>query len=120
MSVKAFLRPQLRGFWIEVPSLPGCIAWGRSREEALENAYEVLGRAVEGYRAMGRPVPWQPEPSEPPMDGEAIALNAFWDDPLPVRTPEEIREIEEEVARGELIDVADILREYGVDVSKRG
>jgi predicted RNase H-like HicB family nuclease len=120
MSVQAVLRPrQDGGFWVEVPSLPGCIASGASHDLALENAYEVVHRAVDAYRAVGRPVPWQPVSPEPPTDGEVIALHPFWDDPVPVRTPEELRELEEELARGEYIDVADILREYGVDVPPR-
>jgi predicted RNase H-like HicB family nuclease len=120
MSVQAILRSgQHGGFWVEVPSLPGCIARGRTRDEAMENVYEAVGRAVEAYRAQGRPVPWQPEPSQLPADGEVITLNAYWDDPPPVLTPERAREIEAERARGEYIDVADILREYGVDVPRR-
>jgi hypothetical protein len=71
---------------------------------------------MDAYRAVGRPVHWQPVPAEPPTDGEVVALHLFWDDPVPIRTPEELREIDEENAHGEEIDVADILREYGVDV----
>lgn len=46
------------GFWVaEVPSLPGCISQGRTKDEALKNIRE----AIEGYIAAleedGLPIP---------------------------------------------------------------
>ncbi len=46
------------GYWVvEVPSLPGCISQGRTKQEALENIRE----AITGYLAAlvedGLPVP---------------------------------------------------------------
>jgi predicted RNase H-like HicB family nuclease len=114
-ELKAIIRPLERGdFWAELPALPGCATIGPSRDEALENLYEVVGFAVGAYRAAGRPVPWQS--AEVPSDGEVVELEPFWDRPFTPLTPERIKEIEEERARGDWIDVADILREYGVDV----
>jgi len=60
---KAFMRqvilaPGEDGYWVaEVPSLPGCISQGKTRQEALTNIKE----AIEGYIATleddGIPVP---------------------------------------------------------------
>jgi predicted RNase H-like HicB family nuclease len=41
----------------EVPSLPGCISQGKSREEALENVREAISLHVEVLRERGEPVP---------------------------------------------------------------
>ncbi|MEO7859124.1 MAG: type II toxin-antitoxin system HicB family antitoxin [Nitrospirales bacterium] len=43
-----------------VPDLPGCIATGESREEALELIREAIEFHIEGLREDGTPVP---EPS---------------------------------------------------------
>lgn len=50
--------PDEAGFWVaEVPSLPGCLSQGDTRDEALENIKD----AIEGYIAVlvenGDPVP---------------------------------------------------------------
>ena len=43
MKVKAVLEPSEEGgFTAYVPSLPGCISEGNSREEALENIREAI------------------------------------------------------------------------------
>jgi len=116
MSVRALLRPGPHGFWVEVPALPGCATWGKTRDLALESAYEVVERAVEAYRAMGVPVPWQPEPAEVPAGVEVESLHAYWDEPLP---PIDCRAIDEAHARGEYLDLEDVLRDYGVDVRRQ-
>jgi predicted RNase H-like HicB family nuclease len=117
-TLKAIIRPLTRGdFWAEMPALPGCVATGPSRDQALENLYEVVGYAVDAYRAAGRTVPWQE--AEVPSDGEVVSIHPFWDEPLQPVSPERIKEIEAEYARGEFIDIADVLREYGVDVPER-
>ena len=36
------------GFWVEVPSIPGCVAQGQTLDELLTNLYE----AVEGCLAV--------------------------------------------------------------------
>lgn len=55
---QVILTPGEDGYWVaEVPSLPGCISQGKTREEALLNIKE----AIEGYIAALRdddiPVP---------------------------------------------------------------
>lgn len=43
MEIKVVLEPQEEGgFTIHVPSLPGCISEGETKEEALENIKEAL------------------------------------------------------------------------------
>jgi predicted RNase H-like HicB family nuclease len=114
-TLKAVLRPLDRGgFWAELPALPGCAATGPSRDEALENLYEVLGQTVDAYQAGGRPVPWQE--TDVAAEGEVVVIEPYWERPFLPLSPEALREIDEQRARGEYIDVRDILREYGVDV----
>lgn len=46
------------GDWIaEVPSLPGCISDGKTREEALQNVKEAIDLYIESLEARGKPVP---------------------------------------------------------------
>lgn len=49
------------GFYLaEVPDLPGCIADGKTRSEALQNAEVIAAEWVATAQAFGRPIP---EPS---------------------------------------------------------
>jgi predicted RNase H-like HicB family nuclease len=43
------------GAWF--PDFPGCVAGGRSQEEAIERAEGALARAVDGMAEQGRPLP---------------------------------------------------------------
>jgi predicted RNase H-like HicB family nuclease len=36
------------GFWVEVPTLPGCFSQGESIEEARENVKEAVELHIEG------------------------------------------------------------------------
>lgn len=55
------------GFWVaEVPSLPGCISQGKTREEALENIKEAVDLYIETLEEDKLPVP--------PETFEAIAV----------------------------------------------
>jgi predicted RNase H-like HicB family nuclease len=45
------------GFVATVPSLPGCISQGDSRQEALENIEEAIEVYIEDVRDAGEPVP---------------------------------------------------------------
>jgi predicted RNase H-like HicB family nuclease len=51
----------------EVPSLPGCVTQGATREEALKNAREAVGAYLESLEAHGDPVP-------PPITEEIIEV----------------------------------------------
>jgi len=46
------------GFWVaEVPSLPGCISQGETREQALANIRDAISGYIEALEADNRPVP---------------------------------------------------------------
>ena len=44
-------------FVVEVPELPGCMADGRSYEEAVANAQVVIEEWIETAKSLGRAVP---------------------------------------------------------------
>ena len=44
-------------FVAEVPSLPGCISQGQTREEALDNIKEAIAVYLESLEAHNEPVP---------------------------------------------------------------
>lgn len=45
------------GYTVTVPSLPGCISYGETKEEALAMAKEAIELHIEGLIAEGLPVP---------------------------------------------------------------
>ncbi|MGE0378268.1 MAG: type II toxin-antitoxin system HicB family antitoxin [Planctomycetaceae bacterium] len=46
------------GGWVaEVPSLPGCISQGETKEEALTNIRDAIAVWLEGASEVGLPVP---------------------------------------------------------------
>ncbi|MDP9365205.1 MAG: type II toxin-antitoxin system HicB family antitoxin [Chloroflexota bacterium] len=46
------------GYWVaEVPSLPGCISQGRTKEEAVANVREAIEGYVAALEQDGLPVP---------------------------------------------------------------
>ncbi len=42
---------------VEVPELPGCMADGRTYEEAVKNTQKVIEEWIETAREMGRDIP---------------------------------------------------------------
>ena len=44
-------------FVAEVPSLPGCVSQGETREQAVENIKEAIALYLESLAAHGEPVP---------------------------------------------------------------
>lgn len=44
-------------FVVEVPSLPGCMSQGETREEALENIKEAIELHIEVLQERGEPIP---------------------------------------------------------------
>jgi predicted RNase H-like HicB family nuclease len=44
-------------FLAEVPELSGCMADGKTREEAVKNAEEVIKLWIETARSLGRKIP---------------------------------------------------------------
>jgi predicted RNase H-like HicB family nuclease len=58
MTRRVLLYPGEDGFVVaEVPSLPGCISQGRTREEALDNVREAISLHEEVLRERGEPLP---------------------------------------------------------------
>jgi len=58
MTRRVVLYPGEDGYVVaEVPSLPGCISQGKSREEALENVREAIALHVDVLRERGELVP---------------------------------------------------------------
>lgn len=58
------------GYGAHVPDLPGCIAAGKTRVEALELIKEAIEFHIEGQREAGEPVP------PPSSTGELIEVDA--------------------------------------------
>jgi len=54
-------------FVAEVPSLPGCLSDGQTREEALRNIREAISLYLESLKAHGDPVP-------PPITEEVVEV----------------------------------------------
>lgn len=44
-------------FSVSAPDLPGCLSWGATREEAIENIREAIELWIESAKSDGEPVP---------------------------------------------------------------
>lgn len=55
------------GYTVTVPALPGCVTWGQSYDEAVEQARECIAGFLEALVKAGDPIP-AGEPVEPPVD----------------------------------------------------
>jgi predicted RNase H-like HicB family nuclease len=53
-------------FVVEVPDLPGCMADGRSYQEAAANAEEAMHAWLEVAAELGRPIPVRRPPGKLP------------------------------------------------------
>jgi predicted RNase H-like HicB family nuclease len=47
----------LEGYWVEVPSLPGCVSQGKSKDEAIRNIKEAIDLHIECMREDGEEIP---------------------------------------------------------------
>ena len=56
-------------FVAEVPSLPGCVSQGQTREEATENIKEAIALYLESLEAHDEPIP-------PPITEELVEVGA--------------------------------------------
>lgn len=55
---QVFIYPGEDGYWVaEVPSLPGCISQGKTRDEAIENIKEAITLYIEDLQANGDEIP---------------------------------------------------------------
>ena len=52
------------GYTVRVPALPGCITYGRTKEEALKRAQEAIAGFIEGLQKAGEPIPEEVTPAE--------------------------------------------------------
>ena len=48
---------------VRVPTLPGCLTYGESIEDALANAHEAIAGYVESLLADGEPIPRETHPA---------------------------------------------------------
>lgn len=53
-----------KGYTVRVPALPGCITYGRTKEEALARAREAIQGFIEGLQKAGETVPEETAPVE--------------------------------------------------------
>ncbi len=55
---QVLIYPGEDGYWVaEVPSLPGCISQGKTRDEAIANIKDAIEAYVEALIQDGLPVP---------------------------------------------------------------
>ena len=52
----------------EVPSLPGCVSQGQTRQEAIDNIREAIAGYIESLNAHGDPIP-------PAITEEVVEVN---------------------------------------------
>lgn len=58
MKFRVLLEQDEDGVFVaEIPSLPGCIAQGATRRQALENIREAAAAYLESLEAHGEPIP---------------------------------------------------------------
>ena len=48
---------EFRGYWVEVPTLPGCVSQGKSKEEALKNIKGAIELHLECMKEDGEEIP---------------------------------------------------------------
>ena len=58
MRYRVLIQQDEDGIYVaEVPSLPGCISQGRSREEAVANVREAMAAYLQSLEDHGDPIP---------------------------------------------------------------
>lgn len=58
LSYKILLREEKEGgYTVTVPSLPGCVTYGETIEEAIENAKEAITLYLEDLKEQGEDIP---------------------------------------------------------------
>lgn len=69
MKYRVLIEQDEDGVYVaEVPSLPGCISHGQTREEAVENIREAIAGYLESLDAHGDPIP-------PPITEEVVEVH---------------------------------------------
>ena len=69
MKYLVIFEPTDTGYGAYAPALPGCVATGRTREEAAANMKEAMDLHIDSLRSHGEPVP-------PPSAVEADFIEA--------------------------------------------
>jgi predicted RNase H-like HicB family nuclease len=73
-SYKIHLRKEPEGgYTVLVPSLPGCITYGKDVEEALKMAKEAIELYLEGLKDLGEEIPTDDEILEYTMKMDSYA-----------------------------------------------
>jgi antitoxin HicB len=73
LSYRIFLKKESEGgFTVTVPSLPGCVTFGESLEEAMKMAREAIELYIESLTAHGDSVPTEDDIFE-----YTLTLNAY-------------------------------------------
>lgn len=68
MKYRVLIEPDEDGVFVAtVPSLPGCVADGPTRAEALDNVRDAIALYVESLNAHGDPIP-------PPITEELVEV----------------------------------------------
>jgi len=68
MTYRVLIEPDEDGIFVAtVPSLPGCIADGPTRAEALDSVREAIALYIESLEAHGDPIP-------PPITEELVEV----------------------------------------------
>lgn len=68
VKFRVLIEPDEDGVFVaEVPSLPGCITQGKTRDEAVSNVREAIAAYLESLEAHGDPVP-------PPISEEIVEV----------------------------------------------
>jgi predicted RNase H-like HicB family nuclease len=68
MKYRVLIEQDEDGVYVaEVPSLPGCISQGQTREQAIENIKEAIAGYLESLEAHNEPVP-------PPITEELVEV----------------------------------------------
>jgi predicted RNase H-like HicB family nuclease len=70
MKYRVLIEPDEDSVYVaEVPSLPGCISQGQTREQALENIKEAIALYLESLEAHNEAIP-------PPITEELVEVSA--------------------------------------------
>ena len=65
MRYSVVLQRDDEGNWlVSVPALPGCHTYGKTRDEALQNAREAIEGCIESLRSTGDVIPTEDPPVE--------------------------------------------------------
>lgn len=56
-AVRLEYDPEYGGYVVSVPSLPGCMSQGKTKDEALRNIEDAIEGFLQALRDTGQPIP---------------------------------------------------------------